>query len=78
MDGVVKGHATNLETLIRAAREGALCLLEARRRSDGATVALLCACNKEKDGGGSFVPFATMVEGNPFDMFDPPNPEGGF
>lgn len=70
--------APNFETLRRAFHEGQVCLLEARRRSDGRVVALLCAVNHEPDGGGEFVPLAEMTQGNPYEQYDPPLTEGGF
>jgi hypothetical protein len=72
-----KHHATNLETLREAFKQNAVCVMECRRKSDGATVALLCAVGW--DGKEyAFSPFAEMVNGNPFDLYDPPVPGGGF
>lgn len=75
---VCTGHAANLETIIDAAQAGRLALMECRDNSTGETVAVLCAMNPEPDGGASFVPFAAMVNGNPFGRFSPPDPDGGF
>jgi len=77
-----KWNKANFKTLLRAAASGDLALMEVRRRADGKVVAALCAVgfdpNDGKGGTYGITPFAIMVEGNPFDMFDPPDPAGGF
>lgn len=70
--------APNFSTLGKAFDAHRVALMEARRRSDGKVVALLCAVNGERDGSVSFVPFAEMLQGNPYKQYDPPNPNGGF
>lgn len=72
-----KHHLKNFETLQNAFRDENIAIMECQRRSDGEIVALLCAINY---GGGEaqFVPLAEMVNGNPYELYDPPNPEGGF
>jgi hypothetical protein len=64
----------NFETLLSAAGAGRLCALSATRKADGAPVVLVCAVNHDEDGMFSFVPLAQMVEGNPFEDFEPPTP----
>jgi hypothetical protein len=68
---------SNFETLRRAIENGQVALLEVKRRSDGAEIAAVCAVDV---AGAEYTltPFATMVEGNPFDLFLPPSAEGGF
>jgi len=67
----------NFATLLLAASRGHLALLEVRRRSDQKAVAAVCAVGL--DGADYlFTPLALMVEVNPFEAFDPPDPEGGF
>jgi len=77
-----KGDEANFKTLLRAAKSGHLALMEVRRRADGKVVAAVCAVGWDPDEGknGTYelTPFAIMVEGNPFELFDPPNPDGGF
>lgn len=68
---------TNFDTLCRAFESGHVALLEIERRSDRAPVAAICAVGYES-GEFLLTPFATMVEGNPCDLFNPPNPYGGF
>lgn len=76
-----ESYKNNFETLKRAVRAQGACLLEARRKADGQIVALLCAVN---DSPGNpeyqyeFVPLAVMIEGNPYELFEPPDPKGGF
>ena len=74
---IPEGHRTNFETLLRAFEGGDVCLVECRRRSDGAVVAMLTAVGWE-DGQHTFTPFAEMVNGSPYELYDPPDPEGGF
>jgi len=71
----------NFETLLEAAENGDLCVMQVRRRSDGKEIAAVCAVNHGTEGAEdefAFIPLATMVEGNPFELFDPPAPEGGY
>jgi len=68
---------TNFQTLSRAFQRNHVVLLEVERVADGAVVSALCAVGHE-DGLFTFTPFATMIEGNPFELFNPPNPDGGF
>lgn len=68
---------SNFDTLARAFDNRQVALVEVRRRSDGEAVAAVCSVGQE---GGDFIitPFAVMVEGNPFELFDPPDTSGGF
>jgi hypothetical protein len=70
-------HRSNLETLQRAFDNGDAALVECQRVADGETVVTLCAVGRD---GEEYVitPFAEMVGGNPFDLYRPPNPDGGF
>ena len=74
---ICEGHAANLETLYRAFASGDVVLVEGRRKGDGAVVALLCAI--AFDGTEyQITPFAEMVNGNPFELYDAPDPDGAF
>lgn len=65
------GDRANFHTIKRAAANGDLAIMRARRRADGEVVTLLCAL--EQDGETTCPkPLAVMVEGNPFDLFDDP------
>lgn len=68
---------TNFETMRRAADNGDIALMDARRKADGKSVALVCATQREADGSITIVPLAVMIEGSPYEMFDPPDPDGG-
>lgn len=74
---IPKGHKTNLKTLIRAAKDDSLAVMECQDRATGKTVNVLC-CVGFDNGEYVFTPFATMFDGNPFDMLNPPDPAGGF
>ena len=67
-----QGDQMNFETLLRAANDGALALVSAIRKSDQQSVALVCAMQTNDDDTITPVPFAVMVEGNPFDLFEDP------
>ncbi|MHB8954450.1 MAG: DUF6117 family protein [Pirellulaceae bacterium] len=67
-----QGDRTNFETLLRAANDGALALVSGIRKSDQQSVALVCAMQTNDDETITPVPFAVMVEGNPFDLFEDP------
>lgn len=64
-------HKANFETMQRAHDDGALCIMEATRKSDGKPVVLVCAMSK-RDGAFYPTPLAVMVEGNPYEDFIPP------
>lgn len=67
----------NFDELCRAFVAGDVALMEVRRVADQTVVAAICAVSYI-DGEYGVTPFAVMVEGNPFDLFDPPVPGGGY
>lgn len=67
-----KGDRMNFETLLRAASDGVLALVSAVRKADQQQVALVCAMQTNRDDTITPVPFAVMVEGNPFELFEDP------
>lgn len=71
-------HARNLDTLKRAFSRDEVALVECKRTSDGTIVAMLCAVHVDDEGQYTITPFAEMVNGNPYDLYLPPNPNGGF
>jgi len=75
---LAKGHKMNFNTLAKAFDAGNAALMECRLSASGETVAVVCAANRLPDGGIEFVPFAMLFNGNPYEMVDPPNPDGGF
>lgn len=60
----------NFETLRRAMKDGNLALVSSIRKSDRQPVALICAIGWE-DSEYTITPLAVMVEGNPFEDFEP-------
>ena len=71
---VVEGHKINLQTIIKAAQNGDLALMECKRVSDGKIVAVLCAVGR-KGKEYVFAPFAEMFEENPYEQWLPPDQE---
>ena len=64
-------HRTNFEQLTRAIEFGHACLLDCRDKETGKQVVAICAMNlgpKET----ALVPFAVLIEGNPYDQLEPP------
>jgi hypothetical protein len=74
-----QAHAKNLDTIIRAAIGNRLALVEVRVRETGETRTALVAMSGSEDNDEiEMVPFALMVDGNPYELLDPPDPDGGF
>ena len=44
----------------------------------GEPVAVVCAANRHDDGSLEFAPFAMMFAENPYELLNPPKPDGGF
>ena len=72
------GDKRNFDTLRRAFEAGDVALMECQLTATGEPVAVLCAANRHDDGSVEFAPFAMMFHGNPYEMLNPPNPDGGF
>lgn len=68
---IAEGYLKNLETLKLAAANGDLALVSARY-NDGRPAVLLSAI----DSRGALTPFATMIDGNPYEMFQDPTAHG--
>ena len=65
-------HArTNFETLLRAAADGNLALMECVDAATGAPRYVICAVDRS-DGDFVFTPFGHLAEGNPFEAYLPP------
>lgn len=62
----------NFETLLRAARNGDLALVETKRQSNGEYVALIVAMERER-GTFRMTPLAEMVGGDPFELYKDPS-----
>ena len=74
---VVQQHKPNFETLREAFAADDVALLECQLKETDEPVAVVVAMNDEGSEIG-FVPFAMMFNGNPYEMLNPPNPDGGF
>jgi hypothetical protein len=72
METKVKLCEKNFETLLRAIKDNKIALVECFNTVKQEKVAIICAFNIEEDGDYSFVPFAEMLEGNPYEYLEPP------
>lgn len=68
------GYKHNYDTLLRAANNGDLALMECTDQTTGELVAVLCAVNFD-NGEYAFAPLARMLEGNPYEYLTPPEGE---
>lgn len=68
---IPKGYRANLNTIIAAAKNGDLCIMECTDKATGKTVITLCAAER-KDGQVQMTPLAKMFDGNPYEELDPP------
>ncbi|MBY4611919.1 DUF6117 family protein [Rhizobium sp. 9T] len=71
----IPNHArTNFDTLLRAASDGNLALIECLDASTREPRFVLCAVGRT---GGEYVftPFGHLAGGNPYDAYLPPDPE---
>jgi hypothetical protein len=64
-------HRRNFETLLRAAADGQLALMECEDTLTNEPRYVLCAVGRE---GNAYImaPFGHLHEGNPFDAYRPP------
>ena len=69
-------YRRNFQTLLRAAADGNLALLECRDARTGVPRYVVTAVGRDRD---DFVmtPFGHLQEGNPFDAYIPPDPGDG-
>ena len=66
-----KGDKRNFETILNAASNGDLALLECADAKSGEQRSVICAINR--DGMDfKFVPLAVLFTGNPYDELIPP------
>ncbi|MDD4616023.1 MAG: DUF6117 family protein [Alphaproteobacteria bacterium] len=61
----------NFETLLRAAESGDLALMECTEVASGSTRYVIVAVGRDKEDY-VFTPFGHLAEGNPFEMYCPP------
>jgi hypothetical protein len=72
------GHKANFETLKRAFDAGDVALMECQLVATGEPVAVICAANRMADGEIEFAPFGMLFNNSPYELLNPPNPDGGF
>lgn len=72
---IPKGYKKNLETLVEASDNEALCLMECTDKITGKTVIVICATYVDEDNQYNSVPLAKMFDGNPYDELNPPMEE---
>ncbi len=65
---------TNFQTLLRAAGDGNLALMECADAETGAPRFVICAVGRVS-GDYVFTPFGHLAEGNPYDAYLPPDPD---
>lgn len=68
---IAPGHKANFASLQRAFKAGHVCLLEVTEEATGEKKTALCAVNQD-NGEYEFVPMAIMVDGNPYELYLPP------
>lgn len=70
----IPDHArANFQTLLRAAADGNLALLECTDAETGVARYVICAV--DRDGGEFlFTPFGHLADGNPYEAYLPPEP----
>ena len=71
----IPDHArANFTTLLRAAADGNLALMECADAITGEAHYVICICAVGRDGTDFvFTPFGHLADGNPFDAYVPPS-----
>ena len=72
-----KSQHANFRTLINAVRDDAVVLVECQLRSTGASVPVVAATNASGEEI-EIVPLALLCDEDPYEILNPPNPDGGF
>lgn len=72
---IAEGYKQNFKQLLRAFANGDAALLEVTEKATGDPAVVIVAVGF--DGAMyDLVPMARMLDGNPYEEFDPPNPNG--
>jgi hypothetical protein len=71
-------HKANFNTMLLAAKNGDLALLDCRDKKTGKQVHVACAVHQEPDGEYHISPFAKLFDGDPYEEVDPPARGGGY
>lgn len=71
----IPAHArANFQTLLRAADDGNLALMECADATTGQTRYVICAVGRN-EADYLFTPFGHLADGNPYDAYRPPDPD---
>jgi hypothetical protein len=71
----IPDHArSNFQTLLRAAADGNLALMECADAATGQPRYVICAVGRE-GADYVFTPFGHLADGNPYDAYLPPDPD---
>ncbi len=65
---------TNFQTLLHAAGDGNLALMECLDAATGNPRYVICAVGRD-DSDYVFTPFGHLADGNPYDTYLPPDPD---
>jgi len=71
---IAEHNRANFETLLKAFENGDIALLDVEDKATGESKAAIVAIGKDGEDF-TFTPLAIMIEGNPFELFNPPNSE---
>ena len=66
---------TNFNTLLRAAGDGNLALMECLDAAARERRYVLCAVGRAEGGHIVMTPFGHLADGNPYDLYLPPDPD---
>lgn len=66
------GYKANFETLLRAASDKALCIMECTDKESGKAVIAVCAAWMDEDEQVHLVPVAKMFDGDPYAELESP------
>ena len=69
----IEGYIVRVQTLLRAAGDGNLALMECFDAVTGSPRYVICAVGRD-DGDYVFTPFGHLANGNPYDAYLPPDP----
>jgi hypothetical protein len=71
--GIPSGYRTNFHTMLKAAGNGDLALMECQDNASKKKVYVVCMVGRE-NGQYIFTPVAKMFDGNPYEEVNPPDP----
>ncbi len=66
---------TNFNTLLRAASDGNLALMECLDAETGKPRYVICAVGRAEDGDYMMTPFGHLADQDPYDAYLPPDPD---